>query len=260
MDTEHIEYRDIAYERYKKDRDEVRGTLSFLGSDNATVLRKIPGFPHIKRVYRLEEGINRLFGNAPFWVEEKIDGYNVRIFQYQQKLYATTRGGFICPFTTEWASIWDQDYGLKAFFNDFPGYVLCGEVTGDNPYNWQRDPELPPGAHFYVFEIFDHAGNFLLPEDRYKLLRQYNIPAVPVLGKYTSRDMDQLYDLLRDLNARSREGVVLKSAKDRRILKFVTPESDLQDIEDTLRIGFDLSSGFFSIDICEQAFLSRSSG
>jgi putative ATP-dependent DNA ligase len=243
--TEHIEYKDFTYERHKKDREEIRGTLSFLGPDNTTVLRKVHGFPHIKRVYRLEEGIRRLFGNSPFWAEGKIDGYNTRIFQYDGKLYATTRGGFICPFTTEWARIWGEESHLNAFFKDFPDYVLCGEVVGDNPYNWQRDRELSPGAHIYVFDIFDSDGNFLLPEDRHELCRKYDLPKAPVLGKFTLSDIDRIYDLLRDLNARGREGVVLKSANDNRVLKFVTPESDLQDIEDSLRIGFDLSSGFF---------------
>ncbi len=245
MTTEHLKYKEIAYQRHKKDRADLRGTLSFLGSDNATVLRKVPGFPHIKRVYRLEEGIKRLFGSAPFWAEEKIDGYNTRIFKYGEKLYATTRGGFICPFTTEWARIWGSEQHLYQFFKDYPGHVLCGEVAGDNPYNWQQDPELPSGAHFFVFEIFDDQGHFLLPEERYKLISRYGLPSVPVLGEYSRADMERIYELLRDLNARQREGVVLKSAADNRVLKFVTPESDLQDIEDSLRIGFDLSSGFF---------------
>jgi putative ATP-dependent DNA ligase len=245
MSTEIVTYQGLTYERHKKDREELRGTISFRDPQNGGGLRKVPGFPHIKRVYRLEEGIKRLFGNSRFWAEEKIDGYNVRIFQHGQKLYAATRGGFICPFTTEWARIWAESFDLEAFFRDFPGWVICAEVVGDNPYNWQRDPELSDGAHFCVFDIFDDQGNFILPEDRHALVQGYNLPAAPVLGQYSRADMNRIYSLLRDLNARQREGVVLKSATDNRALKFVTPASDLKDIADSLRIGFDLSSGFF---------------
>jgi putative ATP-dependent DNA ligase len=209
------------------------------------VRRKIVSFPHIRRVYRLEDGIKRLFGEDSFWAEEKLDGYNVRIFQFNGDLYAATRGGFICPFTTEWARIWAEDEHLDAFFHDFPGHVLCAEVIGDNPYNAERDPDVAEGAHLYVFDICDEQGNFLLTRERYGLIRKYLIPAPPVFGEFSRQDMGRIYELLRDLNSRGREGVVLKSGTDNRVLKFVTPESDLKDIAANLQIGFDLSHGYF---------------
>jgi putative ATP-dependent DNA ligase len=56
--------------------------------------------------------------------------------------------------------------------------------------------------------------------------------------------IEDLYRELRDLNRRGREGVVLKSLDAKRCMKFVTPESDLDDLRSAMQIGFDLSSGF----------------
>lgn len=232
------------YHRHKKDRKALRGTMDFPAENNVPD-RQIPGFPQIQRVYRLKEGVERLFGNESFFVEEKIDGYNIRIFKHQGRLLAATRGGFICPFTTEWASIWGEDKNLNRFFHDFPGHVLCGEVIGDNPYNWQRDPNMAPGAHLFIFEITAPDGDFLPPERRYRILSDYRLPGVPKMGQHTAAQIEKLYELMRDLNNRGREGVVLKDADGTRRLKFVTPTTDLQDLKDALQIGFDLSSGFF---------------
>lgn len=66
-------------------------------------------------------------GRRSFYAEEKLDGYNVRLFCHNGAYYALTRGGFVCPFTTEWAEIWAQRHGLGAFFRDHPNQVLCGE-------------------------------------------------------------------------------------------------------------------------------------
>lgn len=244
FDYDVLEFGGRTYHRHKKDRGVLRGTLDFPSQDNL-IERTIPGFPQIQRVYRLKEGVERLFGNDIFFAEEKLDGYNVRIFKHQGFLLAATRGGFICPFTTEWASIWRNDKNLESFFRDFPEHVLCGEVIGDNPYNWQRDPNMSPGAHFFIFEILAPDGSFLPPETRYRIISDYGLPGIPKMGQYSAAQIEKLYELLRDLNDRGREGVVLKDAQGEKRLKFVTPTTDLQDLKEALQIGFDLSSGFF---------------
>lgn len=243
-DLEIREYEGCTYHRHKKDREVLRGTLDFPAGETEKA-RRIPGFPQIQRVYRLKEGVERLFGNDIFFAEEKLDGYNARIFLHEGHLLAASRGGFVCPFTTEWTEIWGRDKRLNQFFEDFPEHVLCGEVIGDNPYNWQRDPNLAPGAHFFIFEITAPDGRFLPPEDRYRIVADYGLPAVPRMGQHSSARIEKLYELMRELNDRGREGVVLKDAKGERRLKFVTPTTDLQDLKDALQTGYDLSSGFF---------------
>ena len=37
-------------------------------------------------------------------VEEKMNGYNVRIAQINDEIIAFTRGGYVCPYTTKKAS------------------------------------------------------------------------------------------------------------------------------------------------------------
>ena len=57
-------------------------------------------FPRIARIMHLENGIKQAFNN-PFYVEEKVDGYNVRIVKVQDQVFAFTRGSYVCPFSTD---------------------------------------------------------------------------------------------------------------------------------------------------------------
>ncbi len=249
------------YQRLTKDtRDELRGAVSLLGEEQGELRGKIPGFPPIRRTYRLWKGIRRLFHDQSFYAEEKLDGYNVRIFQHSGGIYALTRGGFICPFTTEWAGIWAEKFGLREFFRDHPSRVICGEVVGDNPYNRQRQPHLPAGAHFYLFEIMNPDGSFLPPPDRYHLAQEYNLPAVPSLGIFDSEKIQELYRELRRLNEEGGEGVVLKSPQANRFLKFVTPNTDLEDIRDAMPVSFELPSGYLHNRIMRVSLFSQELG
>lgn len=236
----------VPYKRRTKDRHGVlRGTVALADGEGPTAEREVAGFPSIARLYRLQPGLERVFGQQEFVAEEKLDGYNVRLFRHAGRLLASTRGGFICPFTTEWAQIWAEDSGVGPFFEAYPGRVLCGEVIGDNPYNHQRDPELPAGAHFRTFEIVDEQGRFLAPETRYELADRYELPHVPTFGRHHAGNPEPLYDTLRRLDAAGREGVVMKSLDAWRAVKFVTPASDITDILDTMPVAFDLPCGFF---------------
>ncbi len=245
QEIDELSYNGLSYGRQRKDGSFPRGTVHLYHPDTGSLSRQIMGFPSIKRVYRLQPGIKRLFKKMPFWAEEKLDGYNLRIFMHEGNLLAATRGGFICPFSTDWAQIWAQDNNLNHFFRDHPQHILCGEVLGDNPYNLQRHKDLPEGAHFFVFEICAPDGSFLPVETKQDLVRQYQLPAAPSLGKFDTSQRRELYSLLRDLNFQGKEGVVLKSEDSTRLMKFVTPECDIQDIKDGLRVGFDLDMGFF---------------
>jgi putative ATP-dependent DNA ligase len=236
---------DLVYRRAAKDRgSEPRGTL-WLPESGESGPTRVPGFPPIRRVYRLKAGVKRLFGRHTFVGEEKLDGYNARLFRHGERVLAATRGGFLCPFTTEWAEIWAEDTGIGRFLEEHPERVLCGEVLGDDPYNHQREPGLPAGAHFRVFDIAEPDGRFLPPDERHALAGQYDLPHVPVAGHFSARRLEDLYDTLRELNERRREGLVMKSLDAERLMKFVTPESDCADIRDSFNVAFDLPAGFF---------------
>ncbi len=245
--TEERTYEDITYIRVGDDTPtHPRGTVMFPQvTDSQGRLFTVWGYPRIRRIFVLERGVKRYFKEFPFFVEEKIDGYNVRLIRVAGRLLALTRGGFICPYTTEWASVWAEYMGLDEFFTDYPDLVLCGEAVGASPYNVQRVYELPPGLHFYLFDIMDTEGRSLPPERKYTLAAQYAIPTVPQFGQYSLARLPELKDLLLDLNAREREGVVMKSPDGERVVKFVTPTSDLADIRDNLILMYDVDSGYF---------------
>ena len=60
----------------------------------------LPGFPHIPRIFCLETGLPRYL-SGPFYAEEKIEGYNVRLVSILGNIWAFTRRGYVCPFATD---------------------------------------------------------------------------------------------------------------------------------------------------------------
>ncbi|MBI2487946.1 MAG: RNA ligase [Deltaproteobacteria bacterium] len=259
--VEEREYNGIKYWRYADDiGNTLRGTVVLFDASGQIPIRTIPGFPHIKRVYRLRPGVKRFFHANPFFAEEKLDGYNVRLLLHQGQPLALTRGGFICPFTSEWAEIWWQRYRLDRFFADYPDYVLFSEVLGDNPYNSQKDPTIPSGLYFFVFEIVGRDGELIHVRDRYRLVESHELPTVPLLGQFSSDRIDELFEVLRNLNEKEREGVVLKSSTSRRAMKFVTPRTDLRDIRDNLILEFDLEPSFITNRLLRTSLFVREFG
>ena len=245
--TEQRTFDDIEYVRVTDDTPtHARGTAFFptrVTQDGH--LFTAWGYPRIKRVYVLERGIRRYFKEAPFFVEEKIDGYNVRLVWVDGRIIAFTRGGFVCPYTTEWAELWAEQYGLHEFFHDHPDAVLCGEAVGASPYNYQNVYDLPPGLHFFLFDIMTSKGAFIPPDEKYLLAARYAIPTVPQLGQYSLARLEDLKEVILEINDREGEGVVIKSVDGTQVVKFVTPVSDLADIRDNLRVLFDMDSGYF---------------
>lgn len=224
-----------------------RGTVIFPEVlDEAGRPRTVWAFPRVKRIYVLARGVQRFFKDSPFFVEEKLDGYNVRLAYVADRILALTRGGFVCPYTTEWAELWAEQTGMRQFFHTHPEMVLCGEALGDSPYNPQTPDHLPPGLHFFLFDIATSARTFVPAEEKYLLAARFAIPTVPQLGRYDLSRLDELRDLLLEINRRGGEGVVMKSPASDRMVKFVTPLSDLADIRDHLCLFFDLDSGFFT--------------
>jgi putative ATP-dependent DNA ligase len=208
----------------------------------------------------LARGIHRLFGKREFYAEEKIDGYNIRIAYQDGWILAFTRGGFVCPLTTEWAQLWWERDGLGRFFAENPEHVLCGEVTGDNPYNNQRDPRDRPGLNLQIFDIRDDRGKVYPVGKRYELVDRYGLPTVPRLGTFTAGQIDTLYERVRELNRNHREGVVLKHRNGRQHLKFVTPENELSDIEDNVPVAFDVGHPYFTNRIFRALLFVRELG
>lgn len=240
----------LAFIRLTQDYKKIlRGTVFWEGGI-------VYGYPKILRIVHLERGINRYFKDG-FYVEEKVDGYNVRVAVIDGKPLAFTRGGFVCPFTTDrLADFFDLD-----FFNVHPEYVLCGEVVGpENPYNTEIIPYVKEDVKFFAFDILDKKGMSIAVEEKYNIFNRENILTVRHWGPFTNNDIGKVKDLILELDRDGREGIVLKPSKEGKTLKYVTPSSCLRDIAATATLMAELPAGFYIQRIFRALFFSHEFG
>ncbi|VVM07800.1 hypothetical protein MAMC_01828 [Methylacidimicrobium cyclopophantes] len=203
----------------------------------------VAGYPKIGRIQTLA-GILSQF-HAPFWVEEKIDGYNVRIFRVGDALYAATRGGLICPFTTDRLGDWID----PAVFSVHPDWILCGEVTGpETPYVEGASPLVPQGVGFFLFDIARQGTEGFFPaEERRALAETFGLPAAPSYGRIEPKESASLREIVLRLDAEGREGVVLKEDSPRNLrAKYVTGSAELADIASMAQRYLDVPPEYFT--------------
>jgi putative ATP-dependent DNA ligase len=246
-------YEGLGYLRFTDDFHGVpKGTVVI--DDGPTVW----GYPHIGRILRLDTGLAEQF-DAPFWMEEKLDGYNVRVFLHQDRVLAITRGGYICPFSTDRI----PELLDTGFFRDQPRRVLCAEIAGpDNPYMEGTPPYVTEDVQAFVFDVarLDRPG-FLSQADKAVLLERYGLPAVPVLGRFTYGQVEEIRAILRDLNRRGIEGVVLKEDSPRnRRTKYVTSHSGIYDIAITSQNMLQLPAEYFTGRVLRLALFMEEEG
>jgi putative ATP-dependent DNA ligase len=204
----------------------------------------IPGYPSIGRILSLRTGLQEQF-EAPFWIEEKIDGYNVRIFRHNGEALALTRGGFICPFTTDRL----PDLIDLRILDEHPDLVVCAEIAGpDNPYMVGAPPFVEEDVRLYVFDLMRLGTPGFLPyREKTALIEAYALPAVTCFGRRTREEWTDVAELLRRLNEGGREGVVFKEDDERqRRSKFVTGNSSIADIEATAHNLLQLPPEYFT--------------
>lgn len=189
----------------------------------------IPGYPSIGRVQSLRAGLRRHYDGA-FWVEEKMDGFNVRVFRWQGRTYAATRGGYICAFSTDRL----PDLLDGAILEDEPGLVLCAEIAGpENPYLEGAPPGITEDVAAFVFDMMRMGRTGFLPqEEKMARLRDYGLPPAPIFGRFLPTDLDALQELVLRLDAEGSEGVVFKGEEPGEgRAKYVTGRSNVADIE-----------------------------
>jgi len=231
------EYDGLRYVRFVDDYQGVcRGTAVF---DNQVVY----GYPSIGRVLALQSGLKGQF-RAPFWMEEKVDGFNVRIFKLNHRILALTRGGFICPFTTDRI----PDLMPSGVFEHEPGIVLCGEVVGpDNPYMEGSVPYIKEDVELFVFDIGAISQKqFMVYPEKESVITRYQLPSVRRFGRFELEDLPQISETLLQLNSEFREGVIFKedSPRDHRA-KYTTSNINIVDIEAGAYTMFDLPPEYF---------------
>lgn len=221
----------------------IRFRSSYKKIERGSVFTKdsfFPGFPHIKRIFTLANGLKRNFGDNFVYAEEKIDGYNLRAVYINKKIVGISRGGIIDAFATEKL----QNILNKEVFEENK-VMLCGEMIGNTPFT---KPVKDFDVKYLIFDIYDlEKMEFLEIENKYKLIKKYSLPSVPLLGKFNIKnDLPKLQELVKSANRGKKEGIVFKSPDRKKVVKYVNPLSDIEDIKQTLKQIFDMPVGFFN--------------
>ncbi len=240
--VEHHE--ELNYWRFKEDFHEVlRGTV-IIGN------RFISGFPKIKRIFTLEKGLAKNMPAEDVYVEEKIDGFNLRVLSEGGKTFAFSRGGFLDVFSTEKV----RGIRFESFFKKYPKYTLCGEMIGNTPYTF---PAKGYDVKLLVFDILDEESKLIPVEEKYSLLKKFGIISVPVLGKLKTSDLKKLKQIALSINKDKKEGMVLKSSDRKHVVKYVVPNSDIEDIAHASHALFNMPAGFFHQRVLRSAIFIR---
>jgi putative ATP-dependent DNA ligase len=252
---EHFEAREAAgrvYHALSDARHGVeRGTVLFPDAD--VVVR---GYPSIPRVLWLETGVPSFFeGRERVVVEEKLDGFNVRIAAIDGDVLAFTRGGYVCPYTTGRArDLLDVD----AFFDAHPSRMLCAELVGsETPYTTHDYADVD-GHEIRVFGVRDRESGDPLPVDeRRELCETFAFPQPELFGRYDPpAAADAVADVVSTLDDRGREGVVMKSPDCRALVKYTTASHHHDSLAYAFSLPFDYGRDFVFSRIVREAFQS----
>lgn len=237
-----------AYRLEKKFGPYEEGTVIIKGVDGLKVVR---GFPKIKRILFVESGLKKHFGNAEIALEEKMNGYNVRIVKVGKKIYAITRGGLICPYTTEKAREKIDD----AFFNSHPDFMLCCEAVGKaSPY--VADQYGIEGLEFFLFDIRNCRSNFPvgIPE-KMKIARNFGLRTVEILKICRADNIEEIKKVIMDLHERGREGVVFKDLEMKiEPIKYTTSFANCSDLAYAFKYFEEFARDFMLARIVREAF------
>jgi len=241
------------FELYRFEREASgyeQGTVIIL-NDEPRVIR---GYPKIKRALVLEPTIHRHFEFVSrIAVEEKMNGYNVRVCRIGERIVALTRGGLICPYTTHKA----DELLNHEFFRDYPELVLCVEAVGpENPYV-PKDVYGVRSLDFFVFDIMREDVRIPVRE-KIELCESYGIKTAPLLGYFSKEEApEEIRRIVTDLGRRGREGVVIKDLEMLvEPLKYTSSESNCGDLRYAFRFYNDYGVHFFLSRVVREAFQS----
>jgi hypothetical protein len=171
------------------------GTVVF--DDNEIVY----GYPKIRRAMMLSPAIRRHFSDGVL-VEEKMNGHNVRVVRVGGSVIALTRGGFICPYSTEVA----KDQIPPEVFGDHPDLVLCGEMVGPkNPYV-PKEVYTAESMDFYLFDVSRKGKRDMEGSQKtHAIAEEYGIRSVRLFGEFGLDDAaGEIREIIKELG-RSRK-------------------------------------------------------
>jgi putative ATP-dependent DNA ligase len=212
------------------------------------------GYPKIRRAMMLGPAIKKYFSNRVA-VEEKMNGYNIRVAVIDGEVVALTRGGFICPYSTEvagrliTAEIWD----------DHPEMVICGEMVGpENPYV-PKDIYPTDSIDFYLFDLAQKNRRGTLGVHKtHEFAKEYGIQATPLLGEFRAdKAYEEIAEIVQELGKRGREGVIMKDPENKAgPVKYTSSESNCRDLEVAFKYYNDYALDFFVSRAVREGFQS----
>ncbi len=220
---------------------------------NGESIQVIRGFPKIRRALMLQPSLKKHFPKEVA-VEEKMNGYNVRIALIDNQVFAFTRGGYVCPYTTRKAT---EILDLDGFFQENPGMVICGEMIGTlNPYVSHYYPEIGK-LGFRIFDLREKQTNKPLTViEKRNLLEEHGLEPVRLLGIFPVDEApEKIMEIVRDLGANNREGVVMKDPMMQlESLKYTSSQAHAIELEYALTYPFDLARAFLFSRIIREGF------
>lgn len=214
----------------------------------------IKGFPKIQRAMLLEPAINSHFSDIDtVCVEEKMNGFNVRTVAIDGKITAITRGGYVCPYSTEKA----RHLLTIDFFNDNPDLVLHGEMVGpDNPYVPKNIYDID-SLEFYVFDMrHKGSGEPLAVYERRKMAEEYGFTQVRLFGQFTKKEApEKIRAIIMELGKIGHEGVVVKDP-DMNIppIKYTCSQSNCADLRHAFRFYNDVGRDYLFSRVVREGF------
>jgi putative ATP-dependent DNA ligase len=212
------------------------------------------GFPKIKRAMILGPAIKRNFGERVA-VEEKMNGYNVRVILLDGKLVALTRSGHVCPYSSEKVnSLLDHN-----FFTENPQLVVYGEMVGpDNPYVPKEIYGIE-SLEFFIFDIRHKNTGLPLPlYDRRSLAEKYGFRQVRLFGEFDIQEAsDMIRHIIKDIGRRGHEGVVIKDPKMvLQPIKYTASQSNCSDLQHSMKVYNESGRDFIFSRIVREGFQS----
>jgi putative ATP-dependent DNA ligase len=251
------------------------------GMERGTVLvddTAVRGFPSVPRILALDAGIRQFFADDErVAVEEKMDGFNVRIARIDAwaeddgdgseggsgstagPVVGFTRSGFVCPYTT---SRVNALLDTEAFFDDHPDLMLCGEFVGpETPYT-DHDYEGIDSHDFRVFDVREQvSGDPLAVKERRDLLDEYDLPQPSLFGIYDPDDATgDVWDAIDDLDEQGREGVMLKSTDGERLVKYTTHSKHVSELEYGFWLPFEVGRDYVFSRLIREGFMAAERG
>ncbi|MCC7576798.1 MAG: RNA ligase [Methanomethylovorans sp.] len=220
------------------------------------VFSLIRGFPKIKRAMLLGPAIKHNFSDIPrVAVEEKMNGYNVRVILLDGKLVALTRSGHVCPYSSEKANdLLDHD-----FFTENPQFVVYGEMVGpDNPYVPKKIYDIG-SLEFFVFDIRQKNTGLPLPlHERRSLAEKYSFRQVRLFGEFDIQEApDVVRHIIQDIGRKGHEGVVIKDPKMvLQPIKYTASQSNCSDLQHAMKVYNESGRDFIFSRIVREGFQS----